>query len=376
VESITAVLFVSLYDAFYKVGIDGLFRNLQADWPLFAAHLVLIAVLIVISALDLEYYLIDVRITYFAILVGIAAWVFLPGLAFLEREALSGLTMGFYGGIYGAAVGMVVRHVRLMRTAGEDPEPESCMEDVNSEKESPASPAGVVWVIALVLFAFGSVGLVIWSAAGTGFVEDYKLRGLMYVAWAFLAIIAGGIPRRQSDQDIVEIIEQEKPEARRTAGRELAGLLPVIIGFIAGFFLLRHVPAFQAVYFWQIGPFMPVMGLTWALVGLILAAAFGWVVRIGFTLIFGKEAMGTGDIYILAAIGTITGPAVAIIGFFIGSVIGVFGIVVLLLWKTSRALSYGPWIAIGTLVCLLFHDPIMNYLKPVAVVVGQLLFEK
>ncbi len=376
IESITAVLFVGLYDAFYKAGINGLFGNLQTDWPLFLAHLVLIAVLVVISALDLEYYLIDVRITYFAILVGIAAWVFLPGLRFVEREALSGVRLGLYGGIYGAAVGMVIRHIRLMRKAGEMPESETGMEDSDLEKESSASPAGPVWVIALIIFALGSISLVIWSAAGAGFVEDYKLRGLMYVVWAFLAIVAGGIPRRQSDQEIVEIIEQEKPAARKTAGKELAGLLPVIIGFVAGFLLLGRSGVFQAAYYWQIGPFMPVMGLTWALVGLILAAGFGWVVRIGFTLIFGKEAMGTGDIYILAAIGTITGPAVAIVGFFVGSVIGVFGIVVLLLWKTSRALSYGPWIAIGTLVCLLFHDPIMNYLKQPAAVVGQLLFEK
>ena len=41
VESITAVLFVGLYDAFYKAGIDGISDNLQTDWPLFLAHLVL-----------------------------------------------------------------------------------------------------------------------------------------------------------------------------------------------------------------------------------------------------------------------------------------------------------------------------------------------
>jgi leader peptidase (prepilin peptidase) / N-methyltransferase len=380
IESVTAVLFVGLYDAFYMSRIDGLFGDPQMDWPLFLAHLTLIAVLVVISALDLEYYLIDVRITYFAILVGIVAWVFLPGLRIVEREGLSGLTLGLYGGVYGAAVGMILRHLWLSRQAENISDSQSDLEDSILDDESPAAPVGRVWVAALVIFALGSLGLVIWPIMGAGTREDYQLRGLMYVVWAFLAIVAGGIPRRQSDQEIVEIIEQEKPAARKTAGRELAGLLPVILGFIGGFILLRYVPGLQAtgqaLYYRPVGPFVPGIGLTWALTGLLTAAAFGWVIRIGFTLLFGKEAMGTGDIYILGAIGTITGPAVAIVGFFIGSVIGVFGIVVLLLWKTSRALSYGPWIAIGTLVCLLFHDPIMNYLGPVAAVVKQLLLEK
>jgi ascorbate-specific PTS system EIIC-type component UlaA len=64
---------------------------------------------------------------------------------------------------------------------------------------------------------------------------------------------------------------------------------------------------------------------------------------------------------------------VATVGFFGGSVIGVLGIVVLLLWKTSRALSYGPWIAIGGLVCMLFYGAFVRFFRPAADMVGSMI---
>ncbi|MFA5864060.1 MAG: A24 family peptidase [Phycisphaerae bacterium] len=376
VELITAVLFVGLYDAFYKSGINVWFIYPQMDWPLFLSHLILIAVLIVCSAMDLEYYLIDVRITYVAMIAGILAWVFLPELRFLETGELSVLKLSFYGGIFGAAGGGIVRHFLLTRNS-ESEMPEETEKRHDREGVSiEASQSNLPGIIALTLYAAGSVGLIAWAIMGGKQLEEYNFRGLVYVAWAFLAIVAGAIPRRPADQEIVEIIEQEKSTARKTAGRELVEFFPVVIGFLAVFLLLRYVPAVgalgQKVYSLQVGPFVPVIGLSIALTGLLGAAAFGWVVRIVFTLIFGKEAMGVGDIYILAAIGAVAGGLVTIVGFFIGSVIGVLGVVVLLLWKTSRALSYGPWIAIGTLVCLLFYNPIVNYLRPMASVIEQL----
>jgi len=246
------------------------------------------------------------------------------------------------------------------------------------EEEVSSTHPSRAWVVLLIFYALGSVGLVIWAIKGGTTTDEFKLRGLFYLIWAFLAIIAGAIPQRTSDKEIVEIIEQEKTTARKTAIMEFVGLLPVIIGFAVGFLLFRYVGSVQtfgqSAYNWQAGPFLPVKGFLMSLTGLLAAAGFGWVVRILFTLIFGKEAMGAGDIYILAAIGAVAGACVTVIGFLLGSVIGVVGIMVLLLWKTSRALSYGPWIAIGALTCLLFYGPLVNYLRPLGSLFNQILF--
>jgi len=376
VELVTAVLFVGLYDAVYKSQMHLWMGNFSIDWPLFGAHLVLLAVLVACSAIDIEYYLIDIRITYVAMVVGLSAWVFLPELRLIDKTVPSAWEMGLLGGVFVAGIGMTVRYV--ICCTGEDVSEQEQSEANMPEEEVSSTHPSRAWVVLLIFYALGSVGLVIWAIKGGTTTDEFKLRGLFYLIWAFLAIIAGAIPQRTSDKEIVEIIEQEKTTARKTAIMEFEGLLPVIIGFAVGFLLFRYVGSVQtfgrSAYNWQAGPFLPVKGFLMSLTGLLAAAGFGWVVRILFTLIFGKEAMGAGDIYILAAIGAVAGAFVTIIGFFLGSVIGVVGIMVLLLWKTSRALSYGPWIAIGALTCLLFYGPLVNYLRPLGSLFNQILF--
>jgi len=376
VELITAVLFVALYDAFYRVGMHSWMGNLAVDWPLFAAHLVLLAVLVAASALDIEYYLIDIRITYVAMIVGLVGWTFLPELTVTEQYRLGAVDVGLLGGVFGAGIGLVVRHLLLRSSESDVTDTQDHQEqEAKQDAALPVSPSRA-WVVALVFFFLGSLGLIAWAILGGATVQDFKPRGFMYLVWAFLAIVAGAVPRRSSDEEIVQIIEQEKSTARKVAGVELLGLLPVIIGFVVGFVLFRYVAPMEAfgskAYGWRADSFMPVRGFMIALTGLISAAAFGWVVRIVFTLVFGKEAMGVGDIYILAGVGAVAGAFVTIIGFFLGSVIGVVGILVLLLWKTSRALSYGPWIAIGALTCLLFYKSLVEYLRPLGTMVRQL----
>jgi len=373
VELVTAVVFVAVYDSFYRVGMHPWFGGSPFDCSLLASHLALLAVLVACSAIDIEYYLIDVRLTYFAIAVGIAGWMLVPGSKMAEVSSGFVHSPAIFIALLGALGGGIFRHFVLVGQS----EPETIEEESCEDNEQPAyvSSGSHRWsVFALWILALGFVGLVLWSIYGGVRREEYYLRALVYVLWSFLTIIIGGIPRRESDRAIVELIEQEKSSARKTAFKELVSLVPVMIGFAGGYFAAGVIPWVEKFYRLAVGPFFPMMGLAQALWGLAIAAALGWLVRILFTIGFGKEAMGAGDIYILAAIGSVAGPFVAIVGFFIGSVIGVLGIVVLLLWKISRALSYGPWIAIGSLVCLLFYDPIANYLQPVVRMVLQICF--
>jgi len=108
VELVTAVLFVGLYDAVYKSQMHLWMGNFSIDWPLFGAHLVLLAVLVACSAIDIEYYLIDIRITYVAMVVGLSAWVFLPELRLIDKTVPSAWEMGLLGGVFVAGIGMTV----------------------------------------------------------------------------------------------------------------------------------------------------------------------------------------------------------------------------------------------------------------------------
>jgi leader peptidase (prepilin peptidase)/N-methyltransferase len=107
--------------------------------------------------------------------------------------------------------------------------------------------------------------------------------------------------------------------------------------------------------------------------GALLAALFGylvgglwiWGARIGGTLAFGKEAMGMGDVHLLAAVGAVTGWVVPSIAFFVAPFLGLLWAVYLLMGRNQRQLPYGPWLAAGTLIVMLFYDRFTEFLGPI-----------
>jgi len=377
--------FVAVYDAFFKSGVHLGFTRLGVDYPIFAAHLCLFAGLIVCSALDIEYYLIDLRIVYVILACAFVGWSW--GWGYGKDYLWPATGPVFLAVSVGAGVGELVRRIagRRCRQGGsyDDAEGEARAEELvangleTEQVSQRADGVGVRHLTFMLLFTAVGVALMVWAAVGSGEGTIYAKRAWGYMLWLFAAIVIGCIPRRESDQEIVEAIEEEKSGARVQALRELLSLLPAVAGGGLALWVFGICPAFGGVFedlfnLSFVGR-QPVAGLTASLAGMIIAVAFGWVVRIGFTLGFGKEAMGVGDIYILAAVGGAAGPLVAVVGFFIGSVIGVFGVVLLLLWKRLRALSYGPWIAIGTLVCVLFYDALVDFLSPAALGIVRLM---
>ena len=87
----------------------------------------------------------------------------------------------------------------------------------------------------------------------------------------------------------------------------------------------------------------------------------GWVVRIVFTLIFGREAFGVGDIHMMAAGGCIAGWPVVLLGFFLACGLAIIGWIVTLPLKRTRAIPLGPWLSLSFLVVVVFYEPIMKF---------------
>jgi prepilin signal peptidase PulO-like enzyme (type II secretory pathway) len=84
--------------------------------------------------------------------------------------------------------------------------------------------------------------------------------------------------------------------------------------------------------------------------------------RIVCTLLFGKEALGMGDIHILAAAGAVAGWPVPFLGFFLAAPLTLVAIGIIALRRQSRALPYGPWLALAFLIVTVFQDRILHYL--------------
>ena len=108
----------------------------------------------------------------------------------------------------------------------------------------------------------------------------------------------------------------------------------------------------------------PLHGLVWALLSMMIAGGIGWATRIVFTLILGKEALGLGDVHIMWAAGAVVGWGVVVLGFFAGAFLAVIGMILLLGFKRSRAIPFGPWLALGILLIVLARDPVLRWLQP------------
>jgi leader peptidase (prepilin peptidase)/N-methyltransferase len=155
------------------------------------------------------------------------------------------------------------------------------------------------------------------------------------------------------------------PHARREMVKELAFLCPpVLLGLIGAWGMVKFVGL-------QYGPWTtdpatgvmhaPVNAPLWlvvlggVLMGYLIAGGVVWAVRIGGSIAFGKEAMGLGDVHMMAAVGACLGWIDPTIAFFMAAFVGVAyaGIALIFKDKLTKAMPYGPFLAIATLMVVL-----------------------
>ena len=190
--------------------------------------------------------------------------------------------------------------------------------------------------------------------------------GLVPVGLYFLLILAESALPKEADRQIVEDIEEERGGARVMAVKELAGLLPaIVLGTAAVWLFLRGGPAAATMSRWlhwsTYSDAQPIYGLATAAAGFIIAGGIGWAIRIFFTLLFGREAFGTGDIHLMAAAGCVVGWPVVLLGFFVTIFAALAAWVVLLPFKRSRAIPLVPYLALGYLVVVLFYKWLIDW---------------
>lgn len=155
------------------------------------------------------------------------------------------------------------------------------------------------------------------------------------------------------------------PHARREMVKELAFLCPpVLLGLLGSWAMVKFVTTQYGP--WTIDPttgdmYAPVNAPLWlvvlggVLMGYLIAGGVVWAVRIGGSLAFGKEAMGLGDVHMMAAVGACLGWIDPTIAFFLAAFVGVAyaGIAMIFKNKLTKAMPYGPFLAIATMMVVL-----------------------
>jgi prepilin signal peptidase PulO-like enzyme (type II secretory pathway) len=102
-----------------------------------------------------------------------------------------------------------------------------------------------------------------------------------------------------------------------------------------------------------------------ALVGMMGAASCIWAVRIVGSLVLGREAMGFGDVTLMAMIGAFLGWQVGLMIFFVAPCLAlVLGIAQLLL-HSDNELPYGPFLCLAAVLLMWFWAGVWEWGRPI-----------
>lgn len=95
-------------------------------------------------------------------------------------------------------------------------------------------------------------------------------------------------------------------------------------------------------------------GFAVSLTGLIVGGGLVWGVRILGSWVMRREAMGFGDVILVAMIGSFLGWQATVFAFFIAPVFALLAVVGSLLAGLRRVIPYGPYLSLGALAMVLF----------------------
>jgi prepilin signal peptidase PulO-like enzyme (type II secretory pathway) len=144
--------------------------------------------------------------------------------------------------------------------------------------------------------------------------------------------------------------------------------MPVVTKFLCAL-LLAGVLGVVAAYFGL--PKVNWESLYGSLMGLAFGGAMIWSIRIIGTYALQKEAMGFGDVTLMAMIGATLGWQATLIAFVYAMVVVVLGLTIQVILTGSQALAFGPYLCAGAAITIFRWDATWPGAKEGAFVLGQ-----
>lgn len=382
VEAATAIMFGGMFALFYMTDFRPpfAFAGLESTWPLFLVWCIALACLFAATVIDARLFIIPLEIPWTMTAV---ALVVLPLGAYLSSEFMSFGTAlrvqpftprtGHVGALaaWGGAIGLILAIVLLRLGVlpdsfeGEDLDGYEVGGDEGDDKQQAGPALPLINRVMAVLSPLGFIagitlsGLLGWGEGLTPGHFHVLIFGVLGYLALRVPVLIWQLTRKKTtgpDQGPHDEEEDEIPplnNPRRVALRELMFVGFPLVGMLTGIYLANHTLD------------QPLSNAGWydALAGVVLGFLVGggviWMIRIFGTLGFNKEAMGLGDIHLLAGIGACIGAWESVfLCFFIAPFLGL-GLVVMsmdsaaLLRRPSRHIPYGPYLA-GAAVLLMF----------------------
>lgn len=382
VEACCALIFVTIWDQLFIAGTLPGTISLPRDWPLQLGYFTLFACLLAASVMDIDSYTLDIRVCIFAMAGGVTAHM-ARGISTSSTGTLPPSICAV-----GAAMGVtwfIIWIVATMVSGRSDMEVKQ-QDDEQSDVDKPpvVESSGEAFApVPVILLTSLIIALIVWQIVAPKWPVGLRLsggsiRGLVAFMVLFFMLILTGWSFKQEDAEIIEEINEARPQARRQIMAELLWLTPSLIVGVFVFVWLRKKGLMAADWSaytkgdWG-SQWLRVhsAGLLYSVGSLVWGAAIGWTVRIMGTLAFGKEAYGTGDIYLMAAIAAVAGIWNCFFGFFFAAILALIGIAVIMLKRTRRAIPFGPWLGLGSFLLLGLERKLLDFFSAA----GNLLWE-
>ena len=228
-------------------------------------------------------------------------------------------------------------------------------------------PLSICWFVTIAGLIFSSVGgyliesiviaengtryfLLPWASAKTGALAAGAMVGLVIS----LILLDKGIIKRSYESEDEE--SQDDVIHRLEAAKEILFLLPVAICAAVAFYVLPNRG-----WWIDISQKPAIAGFLGSFWGYVVGCGIVWITRILGTLGFGKEAMGLGDMHLMGAAGAVIGPVGVVVAFFIAPFFGLGWAVFQMFFKKTRQIPYVPFLSLGILTVIIFHDRIMDW---------------
>ncbi|MAX22944.1 MAG: hypothetical protein CMJ19_00450 [Phycisphaeraceae bacterium] len=329
IEFLTGALFLAVPIIYYHtdwVNTAWAYAGLAGSWPILVVHVMLIAALIAATMIDIRHYIIPLGIPYVIVLLALIVY---PVATYLKPDFASVIPLTQSGGVtiaLGGLVGLIVANVllRLGILPYSFADEQEWLEQV--QKEHPE----------LFEQQKKSDHVLDENASGQAVQDGEKTKP---------ASVASDDGHHHTPIDMYLLY----PHTRREMGKEALFLLLPLLGMIGGFFLKSHWPEIAGMIWLRV--------LGTVILGYISGGAVIWLTRILGSIAFGKEAMGLGDVHLLAAIGAVLGPMEPIYVFFLAPFFGLLAALISFgvarIYKgQARVIPYGPYLAGATLVVM------------------------
>ena len=302
VELATGLVFAGVWWAYFEAGVRAMPGWLEGGWAIYLGHIVLICGLLASSLIDAEHWIIPLSVSYLVAGVGAAM-----------------------SGIYPYVVDWPVEELARVVPW--------------------ASPRSGAWALGATA-GLGVTGLALWQG---------------WITRSFAEVIAAEEQARR-DGIPLEKMPEVPVNARGEMVRELAFLAPVVLGGFAALWLLTGTGPGASWWADVLAGQKWLAGLLGSVFGFMIGAGVVWATRILGTLVFGREAMGLGDVHLMGAVGAVLGWVVPTVAFFLAPFAGLGWALARLILHRAREIPYGPFLSVATVVMILAYDVIVDFL--------------